>query len=103
MHNKYFSPQPLDSIPSSNTSKMQAFYLTFFLLLSLLGFGCAAPAAAANDDPQPDCPSSDPDCPGPGDYIDPKHPIPDYMRVECSGHQVDEEARIKTMARMMDW
>lgn len=79
---------------------MKAFYLAF-LLLAFLGLGCAAPAVA--DDSDDTCPVSDDECPGPDDYIDSNHPLPDYMLVVCTGQQVDEEARIKTMARMMDW
>lgn len=84
---------------------MKAFYLTLFLLISLISLGCAAPTPAGADvsDDDPQCPSSDPDCPGPGDYVDPDHPLPDYQKVVCSGHQIPEESRIKTMARMMDW
>lgn len=93
---------------------MQAFYLTFFLLLGLLGFGSAAPAVAngpsvkleincSPSDPDCTCPTTDPGCPSADDYIDPSNPIPGYMVVYCSGHKVDEDARIKTMARMMDW
>lgn len=75
---------------------MQVFFFTLFLLSSLLGFGSVT---LANDF----CPSTDPECPSDDDYVDPKHPIPDYLQVHCSGKQVDEDSRIKTMARMMDW
>lgn len=72
---------------------MQVFYFTFLILLSLLGFGSAF-----------DCPASeDPECPSDDDYIDPKHPLPDYLMVHCTGKQVLEDSRIKTMARLMDW
>lgn len=78
---------------------MQAFYLAFCLLFSLLGFGSVALA-------------DDPDCLGPcdddciahcEDYVDFENPLPDYMMIHCSGNSVPEESRIKTMARMMDW
>jgi hypothetical protein len=78
---------------------MQAFYLTLFLLLSLLGFGSAGNPNCAPE--VPDCIiSDDPDSP---DYADFVNPLPDTMTVICTGHKVDDEARIKTMARMMDW
>lgn len=78
---------------------MQAFYLTFFLLLSLLGFGFAGNPACASDNP--DCIiSDDPDDPY---YADFDKPLPSTMVVICTGSQVAEDSRIKTMAKMMDW
>ncbi|KAH8774611.1 hypothetical protein F5883DRAFT_519283 [Diaporthe sp. PMI_573] len=78
---------------------MQAFYLKLFLLLSLLGFGSAGNPNCAPE--VPDCIiSDDPDSPNYADFV---KPLPDTMTVICTGHKVDDEARIKTMARMMDW
>ncbi|KAK7707213.1 hypothetical protein SLS63_013808 [Diaporthe eres] len=78
---------------------MQAFYFAFCLILSLLGFGSVA---LADDDPG--CTTCTADCISHcEDYIDFDNPLPDYQMVHCSGHQVPEESRIKTMARMMDW
>lgn len=78
---------------------MQTFHFTLFLLLSLMGFGSAGNPNCAPE--YPNCViSDDPDSP---DYADFDKPLPKTMVVICTGDQVAEDSRIKTMARMMDW
>lgn len=76
---------------------MKTFYFAFCLLFSLLGLG----SASLGDYPQ--CSEDDVDCQNYADVVDAENPLPSYMLVHCSGKQVLEESRIKTMARMMDW
>lgn len=64
---------------------MLPFYMAFFMLHVLLGFGSPVNPPADPDDGDPD------------------EPLPQTMATICTGKQVDNEARIKTMARMMDW
>lgn len=77
---------------------MLPFHLAFMLHF-LLGFGSPV---------NPNCAPKAGDCaisvgPTNPDDGDPDEPLPQTMATICTGKWVDNEARIKTMARMMDW